>query len=138
MIAPLLALVQGPAAGAVMLALALAGGWGWLRLVHDPAIRAEYAAELDAQVAAARDDEQRRALAALASLEASHREAQARAATTRERIIRVPVTTACAAAPAVAAALDGLRPGPGPAGARGGAAAASGLPAAAAPAAARR
>lgn len=103
--APLLA----PALGAAALAAVAATGFAWLRLIHDPAIRAEYRTELDAQVAAVRLADQEHALQAMASLEAEHRAQLAAATTTRERIIRVPVTTSCMASPAVAVALGGLR-----------------------------
>lgn len=119
----------GPAMGAALVLFAAAGGWSWLRLVHDPAIRAEYAAELEAQVAAEREAGQRHAMRVLAEADAEHRRRLAEASTLRERIIRVPVTTACAASPAVAAVLDGLRPGPGAAGAARDPAAAARLPA---------
>lgn len=118
----------GPAIGAGLVLAGAVAGLGWLHLVHDPAIRAAYAAELDAQVAAARAEDQKRAIAAMADLEERHRAQLAQASTIRERVIRVPVTTACAAAPAVAAALDGLRAGAGPAGATGGAPGAAGMP----------
>lgn len=123
----------GPALGAALLAVAASSGYAWLRLSHDPAIRAEYQAKLDAQVAAARIEDQQRALESLANLEAEHREQLAAASTIREKIIRVPVTTACAASPAVAAALDGLRAGPGGESAPGGAPAAAGVPGRASP-----
>ena len=122
-------LFRGPMLGAAAVLGVLVGGWLWLVMIHDPAIRAEYAAERDAQVAAARAEDQRRAVAALADMELQQRQALAQAATTRERIIRVPVTTACSAAPAVAAALDGLRAAPGGAGAPRDPGAAAGLPA---------
>lgn len=128
-----------PALGAGVLAVAGAAFWAWLVLLHDPAIRAEYQAKLDAQVAAARIEDQRLALARMAEVEEEHRQQLAAAATIRERIIRVPVTTACVASPAVAAALDGLRGSAGGHGAPGGAPAAPGVPGSTlAPAANRR
>lgn len=125
----LLGLATGPLAPVLCVVLALSGAWGWLRLVHDPAVRAEYAAERDAQVAAAVAQHQARAITAMADLEMQQRQAAARVATTRERIIRVPVTTACAASPAVSAALGGLRAAPGGAAAPRHPAPAVGLPA---------
>ena len=125
----LLGLFAGPFAGLSWAALALAGAWAWLGLVHDPAVRREYAAERDAQVAAAVAQHQARAIAAMADLEMQQRQAAAQVATVRERIIRVPVTTACAASPAVSAAIGSLRPPPGGAGAPGHPAAPAGLPA---------
>lgn|GEM_PF-6259415 len=117
-----------PALGAGVLAVAGAAFWAWLVLLHDPAIRAEYQAKLDAQVAAQRIEDQRLAMARLAEVEEEHRQQLAAAATIRERIIRVPVTNACVASPAMAAALDGLRGSPGGHGAPGGAGAAPGVP----------
>lgn len=101
--------LAGPALGAAVMAVAAAGGFAYVRLVHDPAVRAECRAQLDAQVSAIRLADQARALEAMASIEAEHRAQLAAAATIKERIIRVPVTTACIASPAVATALDGLR-----------------------------
>ena len=91
--APLLA----PALGAAAMVALAGAGWGWLRLVHDPGIRAEYQAKLDAEVAAARLADQAAALQAMENMQALHRAQLAEAATIRERIIRVPVTTSCAA-----------------------------------------
>jgi hypothetical protein len=132
------AALLSPVAGAVALAVAASGGVAWLRLVHDPGIRAEYQAKLDAEIAAARIADQQKALAAIATLEAEHRMELAAAATTRERIIRVPITTACAAAPAVVAALDGLRARASGAGATGSASGHAGVPGRAADPSARR
>lgn len=101
--------LAGPAIGAAVVLVGLSGGWTWLRLVHDPAIRTEYAQELNRQVSDARIEGQKRAMQAIADAEFGFRQRQAESTTIRERIIRVPVTTACAASPAVSAAVDGLR-----------------------------
>ena len=114
--------------GAALLAMAAVGGFAWLRLVHDPEIRSEYQARLDVQVAAARLADAQRAQQVVASMEEMHRAQLAAAVTTRERIIRVPVTTGCIARPAIAAALDGLRAPPSPPGAPGGAPGAARVP----------
>jgi hypothetical protein len=124
------AILTGPAVGA---ALVLAGV-AWLHLVHNPGVRARHAAEIAAATAAAMAEHQ---AAALGAVEAATAAAQARDAertVIRERIIRVPVTTACADSPAVAAALYGLRGRPAGAGAPAGAAVPAGLPAPAGPA----
>jgi len=95
----------GPALGA---GIAVAA-WGYLALVHDPAVRAEMQAEISAAVTTERLRLEQLGSAALEAQAAATAESQAVRVVTRERIIRVPVTTACAAAPAVAAALDSLR-----------------------------
>ena len=121
--------LRGPALGVVLAAVVASGAWAWLRLVHDPSVRDALRAEIAAQTAAELAEHQRAAVVALADLEADIARRTAATVTIRERIIRVPVTVACAASPAVAAALDGLRHAPGGAGAPPGAAAAAGLPA---------
>ena len=123
------AALRGPALGVVLVLVALSGAWAWLRLVHDPAVRDALRAEIAAQTAAELAEHQRAAVVALADLEADIARRTAATSATRERIIRVPVATACAASPAVAAALDGLRHAPGGAGAPPGATDAAGLPA---------
>lgn len=95
----------GPAIGAAIAAAV----YGWVTLVHDPAVRAAHTAELQAAVTTERLRLEQLASAALAAQAAETAERAAVRVVTRERIVRVPVTTACAAAPAVAAALDGLR-----------------------------
>lgn len=102
--------LTGPVAGAGVALAIVAGGVAWAKLSYEPAIRAEYAAEIAALTAAQQAADQD---AAIRAVEASSMAAVARAADRaiiRERIIRVPVTTACAASPAVGVALDGLRP----------------------------
>ena len=115
----------GPAIGAAV----VVAGLVWLKAIHEPAIRAEYAAELAAATAKAQAEFQS---AALDAVEAAQAAAQARNAgrvVVRERIIREPVTTACVGSPSVVAALDGLRSRPAGPGAPGGAALPAGLPA---------
>jgi hypothetical protein len=114
----------GPAIGvAVVLA-----GLGWLHLVHDPAVRAEMAAEITAVTQAEQLAGQQRATEALQQLAAEFQAREASLSATRERIIRVPITAACVASPAVAAAVASLRrPGAG-AGAAPGAGQPAGVP----------
>jgi hypothetical protein len=97
----------GPAIGAAIAAAV----YGWVTLVHNPGVRAELQAELQAAVTTERLRVEQLASAALAAQAAEAAERAAVRVVTRERIIRVPVTTACAAAPAVAAALESLRGG---------------------------
>jgi len=120
----------GPAIGAGLVLAVL----GWVQLIYVPAIRAEYAAEIAAATAAAQAQHQADALQAVEAAGVAQQERDAARIVIRERIIRVPVATACAASPAVAAALDGLRRAPAGAGAPAGAALPAGLPAPAGPA----
>lgn len=123
------AALRGPAFGVALAAVAIAGAWSWLRLVHDPAVREALRAEIAAQTAAELAAHQRAALDALAALEADIARRTAAQTQVRERIVRVPVATACAGSPAIGAALDGLRHAPGRAGAPAHPAQPAGLPA---------
>jgi hypothetical protein len=123
-------ILLGPAIGAALVLGVLA----WGKLIYEPAIRAEYAAELAAATAAAQAQHQADALRAVEAAGAAQQQREAARTVIRERIVRVPVTMACAASPAVAAALDGLRRGSAGAGAPAGAAVPAGLPAATRPA----
>lgn len=123
-------LFLGPAIGASLVLAAVA----WLHLIHNPAVRARHAAEIAAATAAAVAEHQAAALAAVQAAAAAQRERDEARAAIRERIVRVPVTTACAASPAVAAAIDGLRAGGAGAGAPPRPAGPAVLPAPAAPA----
>ena len=116
-----------PALYVAVTAAAVAIWFTWLNAYHDPAVRAAYRAEIDADTAKQVAANQVAALAALADTASEDRVRDAFRTTIRERIIHVPVTTACAASPAVRAALDGLRGGAGGAGAAGGPAVAPGL-----------
>ena len=93
---------------AVAAVLGVLAGWGWLeRAGRHAAQDRAHAAEKQVR---ARD-------AAIGALERQAAEAEtraARAAQIRTRIREVPNGTACAASPAVRAALDGLRAAPGP------------------------
>ena len=88
---------------------AFAGGYLWLKFIHEPNIRSAYAAELAAQVA---QEKARLQEASLATLEAYQKEQQERQKDTvviRESVARAPQTASCASSPAMRAALDGLR-----------------------------
>ena len=119
---------------AVFAAVAIIGGYlFWLR-EHDGRLLAEQAAR-EAAVVAADRVKQAEAGAAAVQAEATAQIARITATSrTRQEIARAPVTFACAASPAVAAALRGLRPDPAPGpGAPGSAPVAAGVPAAAHP-----
>lgn len=108
------------AGGAVALALA-----AWLAVAeHDKRILGEQAAEEAAVIAEQQVSDLRRAVVE-ANAEATAAIARASAAANIKReIARAPVSSGCAASPAIAAALDGLRsarPGAGPPGGAGGA-----------------
>ena len=108
----ILALLSGPlgrwaayAAIAACVVTALAVGW----YEHDQRILAEQAAREAAAVAVQQLADARAATAAVQA-EAEAAIARANAATTiKTEIHRAPPTIACAASPAVRAALDGLR-----------------------------
>jgi hypothetical protein len=118
----------GPAIGVAITLVGLGGGYGWLKLHHDPAVRAEMAAEIAAVTQAEQIAGQQRATEALQQLAAEFQAREASLSATRERIIRVPITAACVASPAVVAAVASLRrPGAG-AGAAPGAGGAAGVP----------
>lgn len=123
-----------PAAGAGVALAIVAGGVAWAKLSYEPAIRAEYAAEIAALTAARRAADQDAALRAVEAAGAAQNARTAERTIIRERIIRVPITTACADSPAVGVALDGLRARPAGAGAPARAGDAAGLPGATGPA----
>lgn len=127
---PLPAILHGPAIGAAL----VLGGMAWLLLFHNPGVRARHAAEIAAATAAAVAEHQAAALRAVEAAESARQERDAARAAIRERIVRVPVTTACADSPALRVALDGLRAGPAGAGGSPGAAVPARLPAPAGPA----
>jgi hypothetical protein len=101
-------LVQ-PAIGAALLAVAAAGGWGWLKLSHDPAIRAEVVAEITAATQAAQLEAEAKNRRALEDMAAELRMKDMDLAATREAVRRAPVTKSCMASPAMRAALAGVR-----------------------------
>jgi hypothetical protein len=118
----------GPAIGAAIAAAV----YGWVVLVHNPGVRAEMQAEISAAVTTERLRLEHLASAALAAQAAESAEREAGRVVTRERIIRVPITTACAASPAVRHAVDSLRQPPAGPGAPSGAGVSAGVPGAAA------
>ena len=102
-------LIPAPLIVAGLGAAAVLAVVGWVQFVFVPNIRAEQAREIAAATAVAVAEYQVAALqASEAAAEAQRERDEARLAI-RERIIRVPVTTACADSPSVRVALDGLR-----------------------------
>lgn len=108
----MLAFIASPlgklAAGAVGVAAVVAGFLLWLAS-HDAGLRETWAAEQRLAVAEAVEMQRVRGDAAAAAAVEAARAAALADAPIREVIRRVPVQTACAASPAVRAALDGLR-----------------------------
>lgn len=88
---------------------AFAGGYLWLKFVHEPNIRSAYAAELAAQVAQEKARLQEASLAALEAYQKAQQERQQTTVIIRESVARAPQTASCASSPAMRAALDGLR-----------------------------
>jgi hypothetical protein len=118
----------GPLCGAAGMALAGAAFFGWLHLIHDPAIRSDYAAELAAVVAKERERQHASAAAALEAHAAALAAQTAALAPHLRRIASAPASVACAASPAVRDALAGVRALGAGAAAPGGAAEPAGLP----------
>ena len=117
-----------PAIGAAAV-VALAGAFfGWLHFVHDPDIRAAYVAEIAALTAKQQAADQAAALAAVQQAGAEQAQREATRTIIRERIIRVPVTMACASSNSIGVAFDGLRAGGSGAGAPSDPAIPAGLP----------
>lgn len=85
------------------------GGWHLFVAQHDASLRAEWVAQQTAAVEAAVAEQQKKGDAAVIVASNAARAAALAEAPVREVIRRVPVQTACAASPAVAAALDELR-----------------------------
>jgi len=122
-IAALLSGLTRPLLIAAGIAAALLALWLWLE-THDAHIRADersrWQAAADRAIADARTGDQARINAAW---EAERQAADLRAdfnARLRKAIYASPQTTACAAAPAIRAVLDGMRPAGGGAGASAG------------------
>ena len=99
----------GPLAGAAGMALAGAAFFGWLVLIHDPAIRAAQVAEIAAVVAQERERQHEAATAALEAQATAQAALDAAIAPTRRRIASAPVSSACVSSGPIRAALDGLR-----------------------------
>jgi len=110
------AFLIGPLAGAAGMALAGAAFFGWLILIHNPAIRAAQVAEIAAVVAQERLRQHEAATAALEAQATAQAALDAALAPTRRRIASALVSSACVSSGPVRAALDGLRQ-PRPAGA---------------------
>jgi hypothetical protein len=119
----------GPLGGAAGVALAGAAFFGWLHLIHDPAVRAAHDAEIAAVVAVERERQHQAAAAALEAQAEAVAAQTAALAPTRRRIALAPPSTACAASPAVRDALVGVRALGAGAAAPGGAAQPAGVPA---------
>ena len=124
----------GPLFGAAGMAVAGLAFWGWLAFIHDPNVRAAQVAEIAALTAKQEAADRARAEVAVAQADEAARVRGNERVVIRERIIRVPITSACVASPAVAAALDGLRERAGGAGAPADPAQPAALPASPAPA----
>jgi hypothetical protein len=88
----------GPLAGAAGVVLAGAAFFGWLHLVHDPAVRAAQVAEIAAVVAQERERQHQAATAALEAQAAAQAALDAALTQTRRRIANA-APTACAVAP---------------------------------------
>lgn len=95
----------GPLAGAAGMALAGAVFFGWLNLIHDPAVRAAQVVEIAAVVAQERERQHEAATAALEAQATTQAALDAALTQTRRRIANA-APTACAVAPdAVRAAI---------------------------------
>lgn len=86
-----------------------AGGYFWLKFIHEPNIRSAYAAELAAQVAQEKARLQEASLIALEAYQAAQYERQQTTVVIRESVARAPQTISCASSPPMRAVLDGLR-----------------------------
>ncbi len=96
---------------------AIASSYLWLKTIHEPNIRAAYAAEI--QVITERE-KARLQETSIAILEAQHEAQKAREASIQviyRTVANAPQATSCASSPAMRAALDGLRASSGGAGA---------------------
>lgn len=106
-----------PLIGAAIVIAAALAFWLWLA-AHDDALRAAWEAKQAAAVAKAVEEQRQKGDDATRAAAEAARAAALADAPIREVIRRVPVQTACAASPAVAAALRGLREPSAGAGAR--------------------
>ena len=88
---------------------AFAGGYLWLKLIHEPAIRREYATELSIQVAQERARLQEESQITLEAYHKTQQERQQAVTVIREGVARAPQSISCVSSPAMRAALDGLR-----------------------------
>lgn len=93
----------------VLLVSLVSSGYLWLKFLHEPAIRREYAAELSAQVAQERARLQEESQITLEAYHRAQQERQQAVTVIREGVARAPQSISCVSSPAMRAALDGLR-----------------------------
>ena len=93
----------------VLLVSAVSGGYLWLKFLHEPAIRREYATELSIQVAQERARLQEESQITLEAYHKTQQERQQAVTVIREGVARAPQSISCVSSPAMRAALDGLR-----------------------------
>ena len=93
----------------ILLVSLVSGGYLWLKFLHEPAIRREYAAELSAQVAQERARLQEVSQITLEAYHKTQQERQQAVTVIREGVARAPQSVSCVSSPAMRAALDGLR-----------------------------
>lgn len=93
----------------VLLVSLISGGYLWLKFLHEPAIRREYATELSIQVAQERARLQEESQITLEAYHRAQQERQQAVTVIREGVARAPQSISCVSSPAMRAALDGLR-----------------------------
>lgn len=93
----------------VLLVSLVSGGYLWLKFLHEPAIRREYASELSIQVAQERARLQEESQITLEAYHRAQQERQQAVTVIREGVARAPQSISCVSSPAMRAALDGLR-----------------------------
>ena len=93
----------------VLLVSLVSSGYLWLKFLHEPAIRREYAAELSIQVAQERARLQEESQITLEAYHRAQQERQQAVTVIREGVARAPQSISCVSSPAMRAALDGLR-----------------------------
>jgi len=93
----------------ILLVSLVSGGYLWLKFLHEPAIRREYAAELSVQVAQERARLQEESQITLEAYHKTQQERQQAVTVIREGVARAPQSVSCVSSPAMRAALDGLR-----------------------------
>lgn len=93
----------------VLLVSLVSGGYIWLKFLHEPAIRREYATELSIQVAQERARLQEESQITLEAYHRAQQERQQAVTVIREGVARAPQSISCVSSPAMRAALDGLR-----------------------------
>ena len=93
----------------VLLVSLVSGGYLWLKFLHEPAIRREYATELSILVAQERARLQEESQITLEAYHKTQQERQQAVTVIREGVARAPQSISCVSSPAMRAALDGLR-----------------------------